>query len=344
MTALNRKLCVAPMMDWTDRHCRYFLRLISHDALLFTEMVTAKAIIYGNQEKLLGFSSEEHPIAVQLGGADPAELAQAAKVCETFGYDEINLNVGCPSDRVKSGMFGACLMAKPQLVGDCVAAMSEQTNLPITVKCRIGIDQQDSETDFTHFINIVADAGCRVFYVHARKAWLQGLSPKENRMVPPLDYDRVYRLKAARPDLEIILNGGIDTVETSLDTAEKVDGIMLGRAAYHNPWILAELQHALFPGAQPALSRTDVLKQLLPYAANHLNRQETAQSSNQKEEKTQQRHQNRLHNITRHIMGLYANQTGARAFRRYLSEQASRPTATIEVLEHIYHEITARNL
>ncbi len=344
MTTPNRKLCVAPMMDWTDRHCRYFLRLISPDAFLFTEMVTPRAILFGDKEKLLGFSTEEHPIAVQLGGSDPSELAQAARICEDFGYDEINLNVGCPSDRVKSGMFGACMMAKPQLVGECIAAMAEAVDIPVTVKCRIGIDDQDSEEDFSRFIEQVAAAGCNVFYVHARKAWLKGLSPKQNRTVPPLDHDRVHRLKKSRPDLEIITNGGIDSVDGARQHLKKTDGIMLGRAAYHNPWILADLQQLCFPEKNIQQNREDVLKKMLPYARDYLLRQPLAQASKEIKNKKGDKHKHRLHSITQHIMGLYAGQSGARAFRRYLSEEATRPNAPVEVLERIYYDILAREL
>ncbi len=317
-------------------------------------MVTAKAIIFGDQEKLLGFNAEEHPIAVQLGGSIPQELADAARVCEDFGYDEINLNVGCPSDRVKSGMFGACMMANPQLVGDCVAAMQEKVRIPVTVKCRIGIDEQDSEKDFSQFITAVAEAGCDIFYVHARKAWLKGLSPKENRTVPPLDYERVYRLKAARPDLEIIINGGINSLEEAQSHKGKIDGVMLGRAAYHNPWILAQLQALYFPETAHTLNREDVLEQLIPYAKKHLDQNEDQQNLSHRaigkakidalSQEQQHGRKQRLHSITRHIMGLYAGQNGARAFRRYMSEEASRPSASIEVLEQALRDIRSGKL
>ena len=249
------KFCVAPMMDWTDRHCRFFHRLLTGRARLYTEMVTAEAILHGDRQRLLAFNAEEHPVALQLGGSDPARLAQAATIGEGFGYDEINLNVGCPSDRVQEGRFGACLMAEPDLVARCVAAMRTRVAVPVTVKCRIGIDDQDSEADLERFVSAVANAGCKTFIVHARKAWLEGLSPKENREVPPLDYGRVYRLKAAHPELEIILNGGIGSLEEAATHLAHVDGVALGRAAYQNPYLLAEVDGRLFgddaAGADP---------------------------------------------------------------------------------------------
>jgi tRNA-dihydrouridine synthase A len=244
------KFAVAPLMDWTDRHCRFFHRILTRQALLYTEMVTAEAILHGKRELLLGFSPEEHPIALQLGGSNPAKLAEAARIGAGYGYDEINLNVGCPSDRVQEGRFGACLMAEPQLVADCVAAMRAAVQIPVTVKCRIGIDDQDSERDFQTFIDTVADAGCTTFIVHARKAWLKGLSPKENRDIPPLDYDRVHRLKASRPDLTIVLNGGLGSLDEALQHQGALDGVMLGRAAYQTPWLLADVDQRIF-GAAP---------------------------------------------------------------------------------------------
>ena len=237
----SHRFCVAPMMEWTDRHCRYFLRLISRRAFLYTEMVTADAVLYGNRERVLGFSPEEHPVGLQLGGSDAGKLAEAARIGADYGYDEINLNIGCPSDRVQSGRFGACLMAEPDLVAECVAAMGEASALPVTVKCRIGIDDQDAEESLDRFIDHVAEAGCRTFIVHARKAWLKGLSPKENRDVPPLDYERVLRLKQRRPDLEIVLNGGIESFASAQSHLPQVDGVMLGRAAYADPYLLAEV-------------------------------------------------------------------------------------------------------
>jgi tRNA-dihydrouridine synthase A len=319
------KFCVAPMMDWTDRHCRVFHRQLTRRARLYTEMVTAEAVLHGKREQLLGFSQIEHPIALQLGGSDPAKLAAAAEIGVTYGYDEINLNVGCPSDRVQSGRFGACLMAEPELVADCVRAMARVVSVPVTVKCRIGIDDQDSEDDFQRFIETVADAGCGVFIVHARKAWLSGLSPKENREVPPLDYARVYRLKAARPDLVIVLNGGIETLAASLEHLQHVDGVMLGRAAYQTPYLLADVDRVLFGETAEPISRNVALAAMLPYVEAHLARG------------------GRLNNITRHILGLYHGEPRARAFRRHLSENAVGGAAGIEVLRDAIGLVTAQS-
>jgi tRNA-dihydrouridine synthase A len=302
------------MMDWTDRHCRFFHRLLTRRALLYTEMVTAEAVLRGDRGRLLGFSPEEHPVALQLGGSDAGKLAEAAAIGEAFGYDEINLNVGCPSDRVQEGRFGACLMLEPGLVADCVAAMRARVRVPVTVKCRIGVDDQDGEAALQRFVTLVAAAGCATFMVHARKAWLHGLSPKENREVPPLDYDRVFRLKADRPDLEIVLNGGIETLEQAVSHLGKVDGVALGRAAYQNPYLLAEVDSTLFDSADAASSRRQVLEQLVPYAERHL------------------RNGGRLNNIVRHILGLYHDRPRARLFRRHLSERAPREGAGIGVL------------
>ena len=311
---MSHTFSVAPMMDWTDRHCRVFHRLLTRRALLYTEMITAEAVIHGNRERLLGKSPAEDPVALQLGGAVPHRLAEAAAIGEAMGYAEINLNVGCPSDRVQEGRFGACLMAEPALVADCVAAMRTRVAVPVTVKCRIGIDDQDAEADFQAFVDAVAAAGCRTVIVHARKAWLSGLSPKENREIPPLDYGRVYRLKAARPDLTVVINGGI----TSLDQAEahlaRVDGVMLGRAAYQNTYLLAEVDARVFGATDPAPTRGEVLHGLLPYAERHLAAGR------------------RLGNITRHILGLYHGRPRGRAYRRYLSEHATAPGAGLDVL------------
>jgi tRNA-dihydrouridine synthase A len=302
------------MMDWTDRHCRFFHRLLTRRALLYTEMVTAEAILHGKRDRLLGFSEEEHPVALQLGGCDPARLAEAAAIGEGFGYDEINLNVGCPSDRVQDGSFGACLMAEPQLVARCIAAMQARVGVPVTVKCRIGIDDQDSEADLERFIAAIAGAGCRTVIVHARKAWLEGLSPKENREVPPLDYPRVYRLKAAHSELEIVINGGIASLDEAEAQLAHVDGVALGRAAYQNPYLLAEVDGRLFGDPAPYPTRRAVLEQLVPYAERHV------------------RHGGRLNNIVRHILGLYHGRPRARAFRRHLSELAPRQGAGVDVL------------
>ena len=302
------------MMDWTDRHCRTFHRIMSAHARLYTEMVTADAAIHGDRERLLGFASVEHPIALQLGGSDPAKLAEAAAIGEAFGYDEINLNVGCPSSRVQEGRFGACLMAEPDLVAACVRAMADRVRIPVTIKCRIGIDAQDSEADLSRFIATVADAGITTFVVHARKAWLDGLSPKENREVPPLDYARVYRLKAARPDLTIVLNGGVETLEASAEHLGHVDGVMMGRAAYQTPYLLADVDRVLFGSDAPALSRGDVVDRLLPYVQEHL-----AAGG-------------RLNSVTRHILGVYHGQPRARVFRRHLSEHGVGEGPGIDVL------------
>ncbi len=303
------------MMEWTDRHCRHFLRLISKRTFLYTEMVTAEAVLHGDRERVLGFDAAEHPLALQLGGSDPKKLAAAARVGADYGYDEINLNVGCPSDRVQSGRFGACLMAEPNLVGACVTEMGASSGLPVTVKCRIGIDDQDAEESLDRFIDTVAAAGCTTFIVHARKAWLQGLSPKQNRDVPPLDYARVYRLKQRRPELEIIINGGIEFFVAAKTQLAQVDGVMLGRAAYADPYLLSEVDGVLFGEDGPAPSRLDVLDAFRPYVEERLARG------------------SRLNQLTRHILGLFHGQPRARAFRRHLAENAHLDGAGIEVLE-----------
>jgi tRNA-dihydrouridine synthase A len=303
------------MMDWTDRHCSYFLRLISRRTFLYTEMVTADAVLYGDRERVLGFSPEEHPVGLQLGGCDPEKLALAARIGDDYGYDEINLNVGCPSDRVQSGRFGACLMAEPGLVAACVAAMGEAAKIPVTVKCRVGIDDQDAEETLDRFIDTVAQGGCRTFIVHARKAWLKGLSPKENRDVPPLDYGRVHRLKQRRSDLEIVLNGGIESFTSAIAQLPQVDGVMLGRAAYADPYLLTEVDRALFGSDEAPPSRLDVLDRFAPY----VERQVAGGL--------------RLNQMTRHILGLFHGQPRARAFRRYLAENAHLEGAGLEVLD-----------
>ncbi|MGE0765103.1 MAG: tRNA dihydrouridine(20/20a) synthase DusA [Hyphomicrobiaceae bacterium] len=317
MLSPAHRLSVAPMMDWTDRHCRFFHRLMTRRALLYTEMVTADAILYGKRAQLLEFSAAEHPVALQLGGSDPTKLAEAAAIGEAWGYDEINLNVGCPSDRVRGGNFGACLMADPALVARCVASMLEAVRIPVTVKCRIGIDDQDSEADFERFVATVAGSGCRTFIVHARKAWLQGLSPKENREIPPLDYARVWRLKEAHPELTIAINGGIGSLDQAIEHLRHVDGVMLGRAAYQTPWLLTEVDRRIFDNEPPqtAASRLSVLSALKPYVAGHMARG------------------GRLNNVTRHILGLYHGQPRARAFRRFLSEHAVGQAAPACVLD-----------
>lgn len=304
------------MMDWTDRHCRFFHRLLAPNTLLYTEMVTAPAAIHGDRARLLGFDASEQPLALQLGGSEPAELAQAARIGAALGYGEINLNVGCPSDRVQSGRFGACLMREPALVGDCVRAMREavaDTRAVVTVKCRIGVDEQDEYAGLAEFVENVHAAGCDTFVVHARKAWLKGLSPKENREVPPLNYERVYRLKREHPKLTVVINGGISTVAEVQEHLRHVDGVMLGRTAYHEPYRLAEIEHALFGTSLP--ERDEVIARLRPYVEAHLARGD------------------RLQHITRHILGLYQGLPGARAFRRVLSEQAHRADADWSVVE-----------
>jgi len=308
------RFSVAPMMDWTDRHCRVFHRQLTKRALLYTEMVTADAVIHGDRGRLLGFSEIEHPLALQLGGSDPTKLAEAARIGAELGYDEINLNVGCPSDRVQEGRFGACLMSEPDLVGACIAAMRANQPVPVTVKCRIGIDDQDEEEDLRHFIEAVARAGCETFVVHARKAWLKGLSPKENREVPPLDYGRVYRLKAAYPELTIVLNGGIESIEQARTHLDHVDGVMLGRAAYQTPAILADVDRVIFGAETESPTRASALAAMLPYVQQHLDRG------------------GRLSNITRHVLGLYHGQPRGKTFRRHLSEGGNEASANADVL------------
>ena len=314
----NHKFCIAPMMDWSDHHCRYFWRLITKEALLYTEMVTTGALIHGDRARFLHFNDTEHPVALQLGGSDPAELAQCAKWAEQWGYDEVNLNCGCPSDRVQSGMFGACLMAQPQLVAEGVRAMRDACDIPITVKHRIGIDDMETYEQLQGFVEPVAAAGCSVFIVHARKAWLKGLSPKENREIPPLNYGWVYQLKRDYPHLTIVLNGGIQTISECENHLENVDGVMIGREAYHNPWMLAQIDSTLFGGVDPAQNRDQVIEALLPYISSKI-----AGGA-------------RLNHITRHILGLYQGVAGARKFRRDISENAYKKEATIEVLENAY--------
>ncbi len=311
----THRVCVAPMMDWTDRHDRFFLRLITKHAMLYTEMVTADAVIHGNRTRLLGFNAEENPIALQLGGSDPEKLAEAARIGESFGYDEVNLNVGCPSDRVQSGCFGASLMAEPSLVARCVEAMTAAVSIPVTVKSRIGIDDQDPHKVLPDFIATVHGAGCETFIIHARKAWLQGLSPKENRDVPPLDYPLVYGMKVQFPDLRIVLNGGVSDLTEVEDHLVHVDGVMLGRAAYQNPYCLADVDVEFFGGKSKALSRHQIIEALYPYMEHHLASGGT------------------LHHITRHVLGLFQGQPGARAWRRHLAENAFRKGAGVSVVE-----------
>jgi tRNA-dihydrouridine synthase A len=307
------RLSVAPMMDWTDRHCRTFHRVVAPNARLYTEMVHAQAVLHGDRERLLGFDASEHPVALQLGGSEPELLARAARIGADHGYDEINLNVGCPSDRVQAGRFGACLMKEPVRVADCVAAMAAAVAVPVTVKCRLGVDEMEDYDVFRAFVDTVAAAGCELFVVHARKAWLSGLSPKENREIPPLRHDWVWRLKRERPDLRILINGGLADVEAALAHLPATDGVMLGRVAYHEPYRLHELHAQLFGGA---LAPRDVLlRRWLPYVAAQLERGVA------------------LKHLTRHVLGLFHGQPGGRAFRQVLSERAPREGAGIEVIE-----------
>ncbi len=310
----SHRFTVAPMMDWTDRHCRVFHRLLTRRARLYTEMVTTGAVIHGDRARLLGFDASEHPVALQLGGSNPADLATAARIGEDFGYDEINLNVGCPSDRVKEGRFGACLMAEPDLVADGVAAMKRAVRIPVTVKCRIGIDDQDPEAALDRLARAVVAAGADMLIVHARKAWLNGLSPKENRDIPPLDYDRVYRLKVAMPDVPIVINGGVGTIEEAKRHLEHVDGVMLGRAAYQDPWRLLAVDRDIFGEASPHDDMVAALEAVMPYIAEQLARG------------------TRLHAITRHFVGAFHGIPGARAFRRHLSVHGVKPDAGVDVL------------
>ena len=312
---MHHRFCIAPMMDWSDRHCRFFWRLLTRRARLYTEMVTTGALLHGDRARFLDFNPEEHPVALQLGGSDPAELARCAQLAESWGYDEVNLNCGCPSDRVQSGMFGACLMAEPQRVSDCVAAMRQACSIPVTVKHRIGIDEMESFEEMLDFVDRVAAGGCEVFIVHARKAWLQGLSPKENREIPPLHYDWVHRLKRERPQLTVVINGGITSVDACREQLAHVDGVMIGREAYHNPFMLAEVDGALFGDSAPPPTRSGVAAALLPYVRREL------------DAGTQ------LHHITRHVLGLYHGIPGARRFRRHLSEHAYQQGAGLSVLE-----------
>jgi len=323
MNPIDHRLSIAPMMTHTDRHFRYFLRLISRRVMLYTEMITTGALVHGRQYRRLEFDAAEHPLGVQLGGSDPAELAVCARLAEDAGYDEINLNIGCPSDRVQTGQFGACLMAEPQRVADGVAAMTAATALPVTVKTRIGIDDRDSYQELCRFIETVAAGGCRTFIIHARKAWLQGLSPRQNRDVPPLDYPRVHRLKADYPHLEIIINGGINTLEEARTHLEHVDGAMIGRAACSNPYLLAQADAAIFNDSRHTPTRCEVLDGFMHYAEDQL-----ASGIS-------------LHQMTRHILGLFQGQAGARLFRRHLSEKAVKAHASIEVLTEAAQYVNA---
>ncbi|WGZ93867.1 MAG: tRNA dihydrouridine(20/20a) synthase DusA [Candidatus Thiothrix putei] len=321
MTKLNRKFTVAPMLDWTDRHCRYFHRLLTKKSVLYTEMVTTGALLHGDPERHLRFNQEEHPVALQLGGSEPQEMAECARLAASYGYDEVNINVGCPSERVQKGAFGACLMAEPDLIAECVSAMQAAVNIPVTVKNRIGIDDQDDYAGLHHFVSTVSQAGCQTFIIHARKAWLKGLSPKENREIPPLRYDLVYELKQAFPHLEIIINGGITTLEQCQQHLQHVDGVMVGREAYHNPWLLAQVDSALYGVDDPFQDRKAVLAAFLDYV------------------QVQQAAGVALNHMSRHILGLFQGMQGARAFRRLISENAHKQNAGVELLRDAAEKI-----
>lgn len=309
-----RRFSIAPMMDWTDSRCRYFHRVLTRRSLLFTEMITSAAIVHGNRDALLGFHPAEHPLAMQLGGSDPLELAEAATICAEYGYDEINLNVGCPSDRVQSGRFGACLMAEPELVAECVRGMKAATDLPVTVKCRIGIDDQDTEQSLDRFADAMVGAGVDALYVHARKAWLKGLSPKENRTIPPLDYPRVHRLAARLAPVPVMINGGIETLAAAGEHLQQLSGVMLGRAAYHNPMLLTEVDALVFGAAPRALTVPDLTAAMADYAEA-----EMAQGA-------------RLNQITRHMLGIANGMPGAKQFRQIMSVEACKRGAGPEIL------------
>jgi tRNA-dihydrouridine synthase A len=314
MNKLDRRFSVAPMMEWTDRHCRFFHRLLTRRALLYTEMLTTGAVIHGDRARLLAYDPAEHPVALQLGGCDPRALAHCSRIAEGFGYDEVNLNAGCPSDRVQEGRFGACLMAEPQLIGDCIAAMKAAVRVPVTVKCRIGIDEQNPQEALEALATAAESAGVDALVVHARKAWLKGLSPRENRELPPLDYDRVYRLKATHPRLTIVINGGIGTVEQAAAHLLRVDGVMMGRAAYQEPWRLLAVDPEFFGAAATFGTPKAAAEAFVPYVIRELERG------------------TRLAAMTRHILGLFRGVPGARAFRRHLATEAVKPGAGADVL------------
>lgn len=312
---LDRRFTLAPMMEWSTSDCRTFWRLLTKKAVLYTEMVTTGALLHGDKSRFLDYNACEHPLALQLGGSDPVALAECARIAEDWGYDEVNLNCGCPSDRVQNGMIGACLMAEPELVADCIAAMQNAVKIPVTVKHRIGIDDMDDYEGLVKFVSTIAETGCHTFIVHARKAWLKGLSPKENREIPPLQYDKVYQLKQDFPHLNIIINGGITTLEQSKNLLDHVDGVMIGREAYSNPYLLAQVDQQIYGIDTPVVSRDEVMQKFMQYCTEEL-----AKGT-------------RLNHLTRHILGLYQGLPGARQFRRIISEQAHKPDAGIEVLE-----------
>ena len=314
MKELNRKFTVAPMLDWTDRHCRHFHRLLTKYAILYTEMVTTGALLNGDVDRHLRFDVAEHPVALQLGGSDPHDLATCARMAADYGYDEVNINVGCPSERVQKGAFGACLMAEPELIGECVSAMQAAVSIPITVKNRIGIDDQDDYEGLHRFISTVSQAGCRTFIIHARKAWLKGLSPKENREIPPLRYESVYQIKREFPQLEILINGGITTLEQCQQHLQYVDGVMVGREAYHNPWVLAQVDAQLYGTSSAVDDRKAIVEAFLPYVQQQLEQGVP------------------LGHMTRHILGIFQGMAGARAWRRHISENAHKAGAGVELL------------
>ena len=314
--AYEHKISVAPMMDWTDRHCRYFHRLIAPSVQLYTEMVTTGAILFGkDRDRFLRFDESEHPVALQLGGSEPEALAECAKIGEDYGYDEINLNCGCPSERVQSGAFGACLMKEPDLVADCIKAMQDKVSIPVTVKCRISIDDSEDYTFLEEFVSKIADIGCDTFIIHARKAWLKGLSPKENRDIPPLQYDIVERLKSNFPNLNIPVNGGIKTLEDVHEKLKIFDGVMIGREAYQNPWFLRELEQEIY-GTQNPPSAEEIVLRMIPYIEDQQKRYETP-----------------IKSVTRHMTGLFAGQPGARQWRQILSTEVHKDGATPKILE-----------
>ena len=321
----NFTVSVAPMMDWTDRHCRWFHRKLSKNALLYTEMVVADAIIYGDKDFLISYNPEEHPVALQLGGSDPKKLSQAAMIGEKFGYDEININIGCPSDRVQSGRFGACLMNEPELVAECYSAMQNSVDIPVTVKCRLGIDDQNLSETLPNFISIVSESGCEHFIIHARKAWLNGLSPKENRTVPPLQYSMVHEIKNQFSNLEIILNGGLKNILDAKNNSLGLDGVMFGRSAYQDPWFLTEVDEKFYKGPQYSKSRYDLVEDLIQYAES---KQENDRSTK---------------SLVRHIMGLYAGQMGARTWRRALSEGISSGLNPSDIIKKAAEEVNKAN-
>lgn len=317
----DKVFAVAPMMDWTDKHCRYLHRLLSKNALLYTEMVVAEAILHGDPERLLSYHDKEHPIAVQIGGSDPDRVAAAATICAKFGYDEINLNVGCPSDRVQSGTFGACLMREPELVAKCISKMKSVTDIPITVKCRIGVDEQDEDIALDDMTSGLISVGVDALWVHARKAWLQGLSPKENRDIPPLNYERVYRLKAQNPDLFIGINGGITDIDQSKAHLAHLDGVMLGRAAYHNSGLLLDVDHQIYADAPSDINWQEICEKMMAHADEHMSKG------------------GRLIHVTRHMVGLFHGQRGSRRFRQILSTDAVKAQATSEVIQTAFDAI-----